>query len=386
MVREPTVMIRKTTLVAGAMLGVTAMLAATGACAKVKPTLKDRFDQILATFMGDPSAGVDIDMKHVLDMWRSLSPKALETLTPAEARQQPTPIEAAAMLLKTNGQPLDAFKVSTKDISFAGPAGPIKARVYGPGDETGGMPRPVVVFYHGGGFVLENAMSTDVSSRALAGTSGFIVIAPDYRLAPEAKFPAAPEDALAAYSWVLANAASFGGDPARVAIAGEGAGGMLAVDTSMAARDRKLPMPAAQILITPAAGIDMKTASYLQDAAARPWSEKAVRWAFGVFLSDPAEANDPRIDMIGRGNMDGLPPTTIITAEIDPLRSDGERLGGKLKLATVPVEMRDYPGVTHDFFGMGAAVEKAAQAQHFAADRLKAAFAPKPKPDQAALE
>jgi acetyl esterase len=379
-------MIRKTSLVAGAMLGATGMLVASGACAKVKPTLKDRFDQILATFMGDPSAGVDIDMKHVLDMWRSLGPKALETLTPEAARQQPTPIEAAAMLLKANGQPLDSFNVATKDVTFAGPAGPMKARVYVPGNETSGKPRPVVVFYHGGGFVLENAMSTDVSSRALAATSGFIVIAPDYRLAPEAKFPAAPEDALAAYSWVLTNAASFGGDPARVAIAGEGAGGMLAVDTSMAARDRKLAMPAAQILITPAAGIDMKTASYLQDAAARPWSEKAVRWAFGVFLSDPAEASDPRIDMIGKGNMDGLPPTTIITAEIDPLRSDGERLGGKLKLATVPVEMRDYPGVTHDFFGMGAAVEKAAQAQHFAADRLKAAFAPKPKPDQAALE
>jgi acetyl esterase len=373
-------MIRKTTLVAGAMLGATVILAASGACAKVKPTLKDRFDQVLATFMGDPSAGVDIDM------WRSLGPKALETLTPEEARKQPTPIEAAAMLLKTKGQPLDSFKVTTKEVTFAGPAGPMKARIYVPSDDASGKPRPVVVFYHGGGFVLENAMSTDASSRALAGTSGFIVIAPDYRLAPEAKFPAAPEDALAAYSWVLANAASFGGDPARIAIAGEGAGGMLAVDTSMAARDRKLPMPAAQILITPAAGIDMKTASYLQDAAARPWSEKAVRWAFSVFLTDPAEASDPRIDMIGKGTMDGLPPTTIITAEIDPLRSDGERLGGKLKLATVPVEMRDYPGVTHDFFGMGAAVEKAAQAQHFAADRLKAAFAPKPKPDQAALE
>jgi acetyl esterase len=378
-------MIRKPTLILCAALAAAAT--ASPASAKVTPTLKDRFDQILATFMGDPSAGVDIDMKHVLDMWRSMGPKKLETLSPEEARRQPTPIEAAAKLLQRDGQTLDPFKVTTKDVSFAGPGGAMKARIYLPADEAGGKPRPVVVFYHGGGFVLENAMSTDVSSRALAGTSGFIVIAPDYRLAPEAKFPAAPDDALAAYQWVLANAASFGGDPAKIAIAGEGAGGMLAVDTSMAARDRKLPMPAAQILITPAAGIDMKTASYLQDAAARPWSEKAVRWAFGHVLTDPAEQNDPRIDMIGKGNMDGLPPTTIITAEIDPLRSDGERLGGKLKLSTVPVEMRDYPGVTHDFFGMGAAVEKAAQAQHFAADRLKAAFAPpKPKAEQATLD
>lgn len=379
-------MIRKTTLMMGMTLVASAMLVS-NANAKVTPTLRDRFDQILATFMGDPSAGVDIDMKHVLDMWRSMGPQKLETLSPAEARKQPTPIEAAAKLLQQQGKTLDPFKVTTKDVTFPGPDGPMKARVFLPAVDVGGKPRPVVVFYHGGGFVLENGMSTDVSSRALAGTSGFIVIAPDYRLAPEAKFPAAPDDAIAAYQWVLGNAASFGGDPARVAIAGEGAGGMLAVDTSMAARDRKLPMPAAQILITPAAGIDMKTASYLQDAAARPWSEKAVRWAFNLFLTNPAEANDPRIDMIGKGNMDGLPPTTIITAEIDPLRSDGERLGGKLKLATVPVELRDYPGVTHDFFGMGAAVEKAAQAQRFAADRLKAAFAPpKPKTEQANLE
>ncbi|WP_158807109.1 alpha/beta hydrolase [Beijerinckia sp. L45] len=379
-------MIRKTTLIA-AMFSATAILAASSASAKVTPTLKDRFDQILATFMGDPSAGVDVDMKHVLDMWRSMGPQKLETLTPDEARKQPTPIEAAAKLLQQAGQTLDPFKVTTKDLTFNGPGGVMKVRVYLPADDGVGKPRPVVVFYHGGGFVLENAMSTDVTSRALAGTSGFIVVAPDYRLAPDAKFPAAPEDAVAAYAWVLANAASFGGDPARVALAGEGAGGMLAVDTSMAARDRKLPMPAAQILITPAAGIDMKTASYLQDAAARPWSEKAVRWAFGQFLANPAEANDPRIDMIGKGTMDGLPPTTIITAEIDPLRSDGERLGGKLKLATVPTELRDYPGVTHDFFGMGAAVEKAALAQRFAADRLKAAFAPpKSKAEQANLE
>ena len=191
---------------------------------------------------------------------------------------------------------------------------------------------------------------------------------------------------MAAYQWVLSNATALGGDPARIAIAGEGAGGMLAVDTGMAARDRKLPMPVAQILITPAAGIDMKTASYLQDAAARPWSQKAVLWAFDLVLNNPAEKTDPRVDLIGHGDLDGLPPATIITAEIDPLRSDGERLGGKFKLATVPVEMRDYDGVTHDFFGMGSAVEKAAQAQQFVAAQLKAAFAPKPKAETGPLD
>lgn len=376
-------MVRRTFL-AGAMLALGVALPQSGAEAKVTPTLKDRFDQILATFLRDPSAGVDIDMKHVLDAWRAMGPKPLETLSVAEARRQPIPVEAAAQLLGKQGMTLDPFNVATKDVTMTGSAGPMKARVFLP-NGANDKPRPVVVFYHGGGFVLDNGASTDASSRALAGTSGFIVIAPDYRLAPEAKFPAAQADALAAYQWVLANAASFGGDPKRLALAGEGAGGMLAVDTSMAARDAKLPMPKAQILITPAAGIDMKTASYLQDAAARPWSEKAVVWAFGLALNDPAEKHDPRIDLIGRGNMEGLPPTAIITAEVDPLRSDGERLGGKLKLATVPVEMRDYAGVTHDFFGMGAAVEQAAIAQRFASDCLKGAFDPKPRPNTTAL-
>ncbi|MDR3461802.1 MAG: alpha/beta hydrolase [Beijerinckiaceae bacterium] len=347
--------------------------------AQERPTLKDRFDQIIATFIGDPSAGVDIDMKHVLDAWRSLGPKPLDTLSPDEARKQPAPIESALKLAQDRGKALDPYDVGISEISYPGPSGTMDARIFVAAGSEGTAPRPVIVFYHGGGFVIDNKAGADATARALAGSTGAIVIAPSYRLAPEAKFPAAQEDALAAYRWVLANAGAHGGDPARIALVGEGAGGMLAIDTSMAARDRKLPMPVAQILITPAAGIDMKTASYLQDAAARPWSRKAVVWAFGLELADPGQMSDPRIDLIGHGNVENLPPTTIITAEIDPLRSDGERLGGKLRLATVPVEMRDYDGVTHDFFGMGAAVEKARLAQQLVATKLKSAFAPKPE-------
>jgi acetyl esterase len=376
----------RSSIFASLLLAAPLFIPAGAAQAQDQPTLKDRFDQVLETFMGDPSAGVDIDMKHVLDTWRGMGPKRFETLSVTEARVQPSPIQAAQNLMNQQGRTIDPYNVTVKDITYPGADGTMAARIYSPAGGNGLAPRPIVVFYHGGGFVIDNRLSTDLSARAIAGASGAIVIAPAYRLAPEAKFPAAQEDALAAYRWVLSNAAILGGDPVRIAIAGEGAGGMLAVDTSMAARDGKLQMPLAQILITPAAGIDMKTASYLQDAAARPWSQKAVVWAFGLELSDPAQQTDPRIDLIGHGNVDGLPPTTIITAEIDPLRSDGERLGGKLKLATVPVEMRDYDGVTHDFFGMGAAVEKAALAQQLVATQLKAAFAPKPKMEAGYLE
>lgn len=212
-----------------------------------------------------------------------------------------------------------------------------------------------------------------------------MVVAPNYRLAPEHKFPAAQDDALSAYKWVLAEATSFGGDSTRIAIAGEGAGGLIAADTAIAARDAKLQKAAALVLITPAAGIDLTTNSWLEDSTARPWNKAAVEWALSQFLPSPDAKNDPRIDLIGRADVHDLPPTTIVTAEDDPLRSDGERFGGKLKIATVPVSMRDYPGVTHDFFGMGAAVEKAAEAEAFVAGQLRAAFDP-PAKEAVALE
>ncbi len=358
---------------------VASQLANVPAHAEVKATWMDRVDQIVATFMGDPAAGVDIDLKHVLDRWREMKPKALDDLSTADARRQPTPIEAAAALLKDQGKALDTYVIDQKDVTFPGPDGELKARVYTPTGSHGGAGkgRPVVIFFHGGGFVLENGASTDASSRAIAGGADVFVVAPDYRLAPEHKFPAAPDDSLAAYKWVMANAASFGGNPDAIALAGEGAGAQLAADTAIAARDAKLPTAKALVLITPAAGINLKTNSWVEDSTARPWNKAAVNWAFEKYLPDEAARRDPRIDLVGAAKLDNLPPTAIVTAEDDPLRSDGERLGGKLRIATVPVEMRDYPGVTHDFFGMGAAVEKAAEAQSFVADQLKAAFAPK---------
>ena len=354
---------------------VAALVAPSLARAEEKATLRDRFDQIVSTFMGDPAAGVDIDMKHVLDRWRSMGPKPLETLSPQAARRQPTPIMAAAAMADERKQPLLPFPLVVQDLTIPGPAGPLTAKVYVPAIK-GDKPAPVVVFFHGGGFVTDNAPGSDASARAIAGTSGFIVVAPSYRLAPEAKFPAAQEDCAAAYKWVTTNAASFGGNPNKVALAGEGAGGLLAADTAILARDSKWAKPAALVLITPAAGINLKTNSWIEDSAARPWNKAAVQWALKLYLPNDAARSDPRIDLVGLANVNDLPPTTIVTAEIDPLRSDGERLGGKLKRATVPVFMRDYAGVTHDFFGMGQVVEKAALAQRYAADQLKKAFAP----------
>ena len=364
--------------VLAALAGTALMVPASADACGNKATWGDRLDQIVDTFLGDPAAGVDIDMKHVLDTWRGMHPKPLETLSAADARRQPSPIEGAAEVAKRCDVTLVSPAVVIRTMTFEGPAGdPLNVKIFTPAGGSSGETRPVVVFYHGGGFVLDNAAGSEASARAIAGASGAIVVTPDYRLAPEHKFPASQEDSLAAYGWVLENAASFGGDPARIALAGEGAGALLAADAAIAARSAKLPKAAALILIAPAAGTDLKTNSWLEDSAARPWNKKAVEWALGLYLPSPKDRKDPRIDLVGKADVTGLPPTTIVTAEIDPLRSDGERLGGKLKRATVAVQMRDYPGVTHDFFGMSGVVEKAAMAQSFVADQLKAAFAPK---------
>ena len=361
-----------------AAIVVSTLTAPSAAYAGAKATWKDRFDQIVETFLGDPAAGVDIDMKHVLDRWREMHPKPLETLSAADARRQPSPIEAAQDLAKDSHVALVPASVSVKSLTFTGPAGdPLAIKVYTPARAGDDKPLPVVVFYHGGGFVLDNTAGSEASARAIAEPSGAIVVTPEYRLAPEHKFPAAQDDSLAAYKWVLENAASFGADSSRVALAGEGGGALLAADTAIAARKAALPKPSALILIAPAAGTDLKTNSWLEDSAARPWNKKAVEWALGLYFATPDDRDDPRIDLVGKADVAGLPRTTIVTAEIDPLRSDGERLGGKLKRATVPVQMRDYPGVTHDFFGMSGVVEKSAMAQSFVADQLREAFAPK---------
>ena len=354
-----------------------ALLACSSVEAKVKATLKDRFDQIISTFMGDPAANADIDLKHVLDAWRGMHPKPLESLSVEDARRQPVPIDGAVKLLKEQNKPLDPAATPVKTMTFQTEAGPLVARIYEPAGATPDKALPVVVFFHGGGFVLDSVPSSDASARAIADAAGAIVVAPTYRLAPEHKFPASQTDALEAYKWAIANTASFGGDPDKIALAGEGAGGLLAVDAAIAARDAKLPKAAALVLITPAAGIDLKTNSWLEDSSARPWNKEAVAWALNLYLANPDEKNDPRIDIVGKADVSDLPPTTIVTAEDDPLRSDGERLGGKLRIATVAVAMRDYPGMTHDFFGMGAVVEKAAQAQAFVGTELKKAFTPK---------
>ncbi len=313
----------------------------------------------------------DAEMKAVLDKLATLGGKPITELSAVDARKQPTPADAAKAVLKAQGKstaPQPVGKV--QDRTIPGAAGAIPARIYSPAGEG---PFPVLVYFHGGGWVIANKDVYDASPRALVTLANCIVVSVDYRQGPEHTFPAAHDDAVAAYAWVVKNAAELHGDPKKIAVGGESAGGGLAVAVAIAARDTGMQAPVHVMSVYPIAGGNTDTESYRQNAAAKPLNKPMMEWFFDKYLRSAADRKDPRIDLVN-ANLKALPPTTIVTAAIDPLRSDGQTLAERLKKAGVEVEARNYDGVTHEFFGMGAVVAKARDAEQFVADRLKASF------------
>jgi acetyl esterase/lipase len=256
-----------------------------------------------------------------------------------------------------------------KDIPVAG--GTIHARIYTP--KTGDSSFPVIVYYHGGGWVIADLDVYDASAKGLAEQSGAIVVSVHYRQGPEHKFPTAHNDAFAAYQWVLKNAASIKGNPKMIAVAGESAGGNLACNVSIMARDKGLMMPLHQLLVYPVANNDMNSESYQKYGTAKPLTKPLIEWMVKNYLPNMAASADPRIALI-KANLKGLPPTTIIAAEIDLLQTEGKLLADKLKEAGVTVNYKLYEGVTHEFFGMATVVPDAKDAQALAAGEFRSAF------------
>lgn len=308
-------------------------------------------------------------MQKVLDALASLGGKPIETLSPEEARKQPTPADAVKKVLTDMGKSTAPEPgVTVKDMTIKGPNGDIPIHVYTP---EGAGPFPVMVYYHGGGFVIADTKTYDASPRALAKMSKAIMVSVDYHRAPENKFPAAPTDAYAAYEWTLAHAGEINGDPKRVAVGGESAGGNLATVVSMMARDKKAQLPLMQLLVYPVVSDDMSTPSYVQNADAKPLNKPMMAWFFKHYGADPTS---PYALPLKAPSLQGLPPATVIAAEIDPLLSEGKAYADRLKKEGVTVSYKEYKGVAHEFFGMGAVVPRAKEAEQFAADALTKAF------------
>ena len=314
---------------------------------------------------------IDDEMAVVIEKLQSYNAPALQTLTPQEARKQPTPTTALLDVMKEHNIPMPASMVDTtgKDIPVNG--GNIHIRIYTPRgtDST----YPVIVYYHGGGWVVADLDVYDAGPRGMAEQVGAVVVSVHYRQGPEHKFPTAHNDAFAAYQWVLKNAASIKGNSKMIAVAGESAGGNMACNVSIMARDKGLMMPVHQLLIYPVANNDMNSASYQKYATALPLSKPLIEWMVKNYLPNTAAAADPRIALV-KANLKSLPTTTIIAAEIDVLQTEGKLLADKLKEAGVQVDYKLYEGVTHEFYGMATVVPDAKNAQAFAAGKLKSAF------------
>ena len=317
----------------------------------------------------------DADMQAVLDELSALNGKPIETLTVEEARRQPTPADAVKAVLKKQrkdaGLPAMVPGVTSTDREIPGPAGPLPARVYTP---AGSGPFPIVVYFHGGGWVIADKDVYDGGARVLAKQANAVVLSVDYRRAPEAKFPAAWDDASAAYKWAVANAQSLNGNSKKLALAGESAGANLAVATAVAAAgEPAMQQPLAVLAVYPVAQTGhLDTASYRDSATAKPLNKAMIGWFVDKVFANPADKADPRVDLV-HAKLAGLPPVTIVNAQIDPLREDGALLAAALKKAGVKVDRKVYEGVTHEFFG-AATVRDAAQAQIYAGQQLRRAL------------
>jgi acetyl esterase/lipase len=310
------------------------------------------------------------EMQAVIEKLGSYNDKPVPELTPVEARKNHTPTDAVMALIEENNITIPPSMVDTSGQQIPVSGGNIHARIYTP---KGSGPFAVIVYYHGGGFVIADLDVYDASARALAEQVNAVVVSVAYRMGPEHKFPTAHMDSFAAYEWVTKNAASIKGDPNKIAVAGESAGGNLAVNMAIMARDKNIKTPLHILAVYPIAQSDVNTASYKKYAAAKPLNKPMMEWFTKNYLNNISESKDPKMTLVN-AKLTDLPPVTIITAEIDPLNSDGMMLADKLKAAGVTVDTKNYEGVTHEFFGMAAIVPEAKDAQRFAAEQLKKAL------------
>jgi acetyl esterase len=331
----------------------------------------------IRTLGTDASGVLDPQAQRLLDAFGVLEPQPYEILRPDQARKQPTLADAVRRVLREDGRPAEPEPVGdVRDVTALGPVGEVRIRVYNPAGAPSG-PLPVVLWIHGGGWVLSDVDTYDASCRGLAERAGAIVVSPDYRRAPEHVFPAAYDDVVFAYRWTRSHVEELGADLARIAIGGESVGATMAAATCWALAQVGEPLPVAQVLVCPLTTPRESGVSMTDSADARPLDRPKLSWLLmHAFQGVPEALHDRRVDLLSvpLEELAGLPPTLLLTAERDPLRSQGEEFALHLQEAGVPTTLTRYLGVVHEFFGAAAVLDKAAQAQQEAADHVRSAF------------
>ena len=283
------------------------------------------------------------EARALLEMMDAQGAPPLETQDPVEARS--SRFDGMKLL---GGQPVELGRV--ENLSAPGPAGDIPLRLYA--NDHDGL-RPALIYFHGGGFVFGNLDTHDAVCRALAKESGAVVVAVDYRLAPEHKFPAAVDDSYAATVWIAANAERLGIDAQRITVCGDSAGGNLAIVVAMRCRDAGGPKLAAQVLIYPVTDVStFDTGSHRELGEGYFLTRAAMEWFTGHYLASADQKRHPEASPLLAPNLSGLPPALVITAEFDPLRDEGEAYAKRLQQAGVPVTVTRYPGMIHGFVSM----------------------------------
>jgi acetyl esterase len=307
---------------------------------------------------------IDPQMKALLDQAAAAGGKPFNQMTPTEARAA-----IDTMFAAFRGQPEAVAKC--EDRKTPGPAGEVPVRIYTP---AGAGPFGALVFFHGGGWVIGNIETHDALCRELTKGTGCVTVSVDYRLAPEHKFPAGPDDCYAATKWVAENARGLNVDANRIAVGGDSAGGNLAAVISQMARDRGGPKLAFQLLIYPATDCSNETPSqreFQQDGYIL--SRADMEWFYGHYLSAKDRTNPLACPALAK-SLAGLPPAFVLTAAIDPLRDEGEAYGEALRKAGVAVKAKRYDGVCHGFVSMGAMVDAGARAVADCCTELRAAL------------
>ncbi|HEV2693849.1 MAG TPA: alpha/beta hydrolase [Verrucomicrobiae bacterium] len=324
---------------------------------------------------------LDADMQLVIKHLLQFKAAPIEDLAPASARNNPTfknavdeiashsamvrAMNVPAPVLPEKVDRIEHMIIPTRD-------GEVNARGYFPKSEECLL--PVIVYFHGGGWVIADINTYESSCRALCNATCAIVISVGYRQAPENRFPVAANDAYAAVQWVINNAAQFNGDSDRIAVAGESAGGNLATVSCLMAKDEDGKMPLCQLLIYPVTDTSMLQPSYAENEDTQPLHASMMPWFFTHYLDDKINALERYAVPLQTDDDTGLPPAIITTAQFDPLRDEGEQYADKLRAAGVSVKSQRFDGVTHEFFGLSGSVAKAKQALKFAADALKEIF------------
>jgi acetyl esterase len=308
---------------------------------------------------------LDPDATAVFKAFQEAGRPPYETLSPAEARE----LYLAARFV-SNPEPPELKSV--QPLAIPAPHGSIPARVYTPLKlrQANGL-APCLAFFHGGGFVIGNLDSHDVACRKLADEGQLIVIAIDYRLAPEHKFPAAVEDVVTATKWIADNAKQLGIDASRLSVGGDSAGGNLAAVVAISARDSNGPAIAGQVLIYPGTDFAMTHPSHSEPETSILLTHSVIRWFRDHYLNGAADVDDWRASP-ARKNLTGLPPAYVLTAGADPLRDEGDEYAKRLMQAGVPVTYRTFPGQFHGFFTMGKLLRQANVAAREIGDWLKA--------------